>query len=175
VNRVTDKLTPITDTIFCCRSGSAADTQAFADVVKHNLQLISIELGEAPKVRTAANLFRKYCYQYRDNAIAGIICAGWDPDLGGQVYSIPLGGMCIRQAIAIGGSGSTYLYGYCDANYKAGMTKDQTIDFVKNAVSLAISRDGSSGGVIRIAAINEDGVQRLLYTGNDIPAFNTDM
>jgi 20S proteasome subunit beta 1 len=83
--------------------------------------------------------------------------------------------MCIRQAIAIGGSGSTYLYGYCDANYKAGMTKDQTIDFVKNAVSLAISRDGSSGGVIRIAAINEDGVQRLLYTGNDIPAFNTDM
>ena len=26
-NRVTDKLTPVTDTIFVCRSGSAADTQ----------------------------------------------------------------------------------------------------------------------------------------------------
>lgn len=26
-NRVTDKVTKITDTIYCCRSGSAADTQ----------------------------------------------------------------------------------------------------------------------------------------------------
>ena len=26
-NRVTDKITPVTDTILCCRSGAAADTQ----------------------------------------------------------------------------------------------------------------------------------------------------
>lgn len=39
VNRVTDKLTQVTDRIFCCRSGSAADTQAIADLVKYNLQL----------------------------------------------------------------------------------------------------------------------------------------
>lgn len=39
VNRVTDKLTPVTDKIFCCRSGSAADTQDIADNVKYNLQL----------------------------------------------------------------------------------------------------------------------------------------
>ena len=49
-----------------------------------------------------------------------------------QVYSIPLGGMCVRQQFAIGGSGSTYIYGYCDAHYKAGMTKEECIDFVKN-------------------------------------------
>ena len=36
-NRVTDKLTPVTKTIYCCRSGSAADTQAVADIVKYNL------------------------------------------------------------------------------------------------------------------------------------------
>ena len=32
-NRVTDKLTQVHDTIWCCRSGSAADTQAVADIV----------------------------------------------------------------------------------------------------------------------------------------------
>lgn len=36
-NRVTDKLTRITDQIYCCRSGSAADTQAIADVVSYHL------------------------------------------------------------------------------------------------------------------------------------------
>lgn len=36
-NRVTDKLTRITDKIYCCRSGSAADTQAIADIVAYSL------------------------------------------------------------------------------------------------------------------------------------------
>lgn len=36
-NRVTDKLTPIHERIFCCRSGSAADTQAIADAVTYQL------------------------------------------------------------------------------------------------------------------------------------------
>ena len=35
-----------------------------------------------------------------------------------QVYTIPLGGMWTRLPVAIGGSGSTYLYGYVDANYR---------------------------------------------------------
>ena len=43
-----------------------------------------------------------------------------------------------------------------------------------SAVALAISRDGSSGGVIRIAIIQEEGVERLLFTGKDIPKFNVD-
>lgn len=36
-NRVADKLTRITDNIYCCRSGSAADTQAIADIVAYHL------------------------------------------------------------------------------------------------------------------------------------------
>ena len=38
-NRVTDKLTMVHDRIWCCRSGSAADTQAIADMVHYYLQL----------------------------------------------------------------------------------------------------------------------------------------
>ena len=36
-NRVSDKIVPIAENIWCCRSGSAADTQAVADYVKHYL------------------------------------------------------------------------------------------------------------------------------------------
>ena len=39
-NRVTDKLTPVTDRVFCCRSGSAAATQAIADIAKYHLNFI---------------------------------------------------------------------------------------------------------------------------------------
>ena len=42
------------------------------------------------------------------------------------------------------------------------------------ALALAVGRDGSSGGVIRIASIEEGGVERHVYTGTDIPKFYDD-
>ena len=51
------------------------------------------------------------------------------------------------------------------------MSKEQCQEFVKNSVALAISRDGSSGGVIRIATIDESGIERKVFTGNDVPTF----
>nr|CDS28926.1 proteasome subunit beta type 6 [Hymenolepis microstoma] len=84
-NRVTNKLTPLTKYIYCCRSGSAADTQSLADVVKYHLEFHSVQMGREPTVSEAANVFHNMCYNYRDNLLAGIFVAGWDPVLGGQV------------------------------------------------------------------------------------------
>lgn len=39
------------------------------------------------------------------------------------------------------------------------------------ALSLAMSRDGSSGGVIRMCVITEDGVERLFVPGDQLPKF----
>ena len=45
-----------------------------------------------------------------------------------QVYSIPLGGMKIRQPVSIGGSGSTWIYGLVDEKYRPNMSKDECIE-----------------------------------------------
>ncbi|KAJ7368116.1 nucleophile aminohydrolase [Mycena albidolilacea] len=172
-NRVTDKLTHVHDRVYCCRSGSAADTQAVADIVHYYLQLFSQSSGAPPPVHTAASMFQKLCYENKDALSAGIIVAGWDKEVGPSVYNIPLGGGLFRQPWAIGGSGSTYVYGYCDATYKEGWGRDETVEFVKNTLALAMSRDGSSGGVIRMCVITEEGVERLFVPGNELPKFWT--
>ena len=170
VNRVTDKLTQITDKIYCCRSGSAADTQAVADIVKYRLNLFQMENNIEPTVHAAANIFRDICYNYREQLTAGIICAGWDERNGGQAYCIPVGGMLIREPIVIGGSGSSYIYGFVDSTFRVGMPEQECVDFVLKAVTLALTRDGSSGGCVRIGIINNDGCRRKLYLGNELPA-----
>jgi hypothetical protein len=141
-NRTSDKLTPVHDRIYCCRSGSAADTQQIAEYVRYYLEMHAVELGSLPQVLTAATLFRKLCYENKNRlqvpkavlfvsfsdasfSQAGIICGGWDPIEGGQVFSITMGGSLVKQPFALGGSGSTYIYGYCDSNYRSGMTKDE--------------------------------------------------
>ena len=168
-NRVSDKLTPIGERIFCCRSGSAADTQAIADIVRVRLQGHSLELGRLPQVVTAAKLFQNMCYEYKEQLMAGIICAGWDDVNGGSVYSIPLGGAMVKQPYAIAGSGSSYIYGYCDANWRPNMTREECLSFVKTALALAMSRDGSSGGVIRTVTITKDGWIKDFTPGNVLP------
>jgi 20S proteasome subunit beta 1 len=103
----------------------------------------------------------------------------------------------IKEPFAIGGSGSSYIYGFCDANYRDNFTQEECIEFVKTgrnlkqtnslinkvtilifnfyfplkALALAMSRDGSSGGVIRIASITEAGVVQTMTSGNEIPRF----
>lgn len=65
-NRVTDKLTQVHDTIWCCRSGSAADTQAVADIVAYYLNMYGIVNDEPPTTQTAAALFQELCYENKD-------------------------------------------------------------------------------------------------------------
>lgn len=94
---------------------------------------------------------------------AGIIIAGYDQRHGGQVYSIPLGGSLHKQSFSIGGSGSTYIYGYTDAHWKENMTEEEGINFVRSALQEAIKWDGSSGGVIRLVVLTAKGAVRHLY------------
>ncbi|CAM9393748.1 unnamed protein product [Ectocarpus fasciculatus] len=168
-NRVSDKITSLHDHIYACRSGSAADTQAITDYVRYFLASHSVELGRLPLVKTAAKMARGLCYNNKDRLLAGMIIAGWDPVDGGTVYEIPLGGTMMKQKFAIGGSGSTYIYGHVDAAFKENMTKEEAQQFVRKAISHAMARDGSSGGVIRMVVIDKTGVSREYIPGDQLP------
>ena len=86
-----------------------------------------------------------------------------------QPDNIPLGGSCIKMPWAIGGSGSTFIYGLCDSEFKDGMSKDEANRLVKLALSHAMARDGSSGGIIRTVTVTEEGNEREYVPGDQLP------
>jgi len=174
VNRVTDKLTKITDKIYACRSGSAADTQAIVDIVRYYMRTAQFESGQEPLVETAAKLCQDLCYKYKNSFMAGLIVAGHDSQQGGQVYCIPLGGTLVRQPWTIGGSGSSFIYGLCDNQYKESMSTEESHAFVRKCVSSAVKRDGSSGGVVRTAHIHSEGVNREIFNMETQKKFQTE-
>lgn len=166
-NRLTKKLDQIHDRIIVCRSGSSADTQAVSGFVEYYLQMHGVEYGRFPLVSTAAKLFRDFSYNYKDNMTIGIIVAGWDEKLGPQIFNIPLGGSIVQQPYAIGGSGSSFIAGYCDTRFKKDMSMQECKEFIKEALALAINNDTSSGGSISIATITKDGIDReMVYSPN---------
>mmetsp|Transcript_30814 Transcript_30814/g.64932 ORF Transcript_30814/g.64932 Transcript_30814/m.64932 type:complete len:244 (+) Transcript_30814:178-909(+) len=168
-NRSSDKIAQLHDHIWCCRSGSAADTQALTDYVRHYLAQLAVETGRPPEVKVAAHLMRRLCYENKDHLMAGVIVAGWDPVSGGAVYNIPLGGSCIPMPFALGGSGSTFIYGLVDAEFKENITKDEALALCKKAVAHAMARDGSSGGSIRTLVATKEGNVKEFVSGNALP------
>uniref|UniRef100_A0A3Q3SBG5 Proteasome 20S subunit beta 9a n=1 Tax=Mastacembelus armatus TaxID=205130 RepID=A0A3Q3SBG5_9TELE len=114
VNRVMNKLSPLHDKIYCALSGSAADAQAIAEIVNYQLDVHSIEIGEDPKVRSAATLVKNISYKYKEELSAHLIVA---------------------------------------------------------ALSLAMNRDGSSGGVAYLVTIDGHSTEERVILGNELPTF----
>ncbi|VBB30352.1 unnamed protein product [Acanthocheilonema viteae] len=173
-SRATDKITPITDRIVVCRSGSAADTQAISDVVKYYIEVYSMMEEEDVTVGRCAQIFRNFLYKYRDSLSASVLVAGYDDIEGGQLYAVPLGGYVTRQRCASSGSGSTFVQGFLDSQWKPGMTVEKCKEIVLYAVALATIRDGSSGGVIRLAVIDKTGTQKMAITAIMLVVFGAE-
>jgi 20S proteasome subunit beta 1 len=178
-NRASDKITPLSDGIYLLRSGSAADTQAVSDYVRYfaeqHEQQLQFKSDEPVKVHTVANLVKMMNYQNK-HLVGAMIVAGWDPVEKGQVYGCPIGGTIVREKWTIDGSGSTFIWGYMDSKYEDGMTKEDAESLVLHALALAMAKDGSSGGVVRLVTIDEDGASRRMVTENDaeFPAVGKD-
>ncbi len=64
-------------------------------------------------------------YANKAMLVGALIVAGWDAARGGQVYGVPIGGTLVRQRWTTDGSGSTYLWGYLDAEYKRAPRRAQ--------------------------------------------------
>lgn len=168
-NRIADKITPLADNVYLLRSGSASDTQAVANYVQLYLAQHQAEADQQATVKLAANMARQIIYGNKDKLQAGLIIAGFDKQAGGTVYTIPMGGTMMTVPYAIGGSGSAYIYGFCDRFWRPDMTEAEAKTFVIRALSLAVARDASSGGCIRTVTIDEGGPRREFLPCPQIP------
>lgn len=55
------------------------------------------------------------------------------------------------------------------------MTRDEAEELVITSISLAMARDGSSGGVVRLITLSKDGAKRRLVKGDEVQLFGEDL
>jgi len=147
-NKVARKFQKVSEHIAIMRSGSAADTQALAEELLLRLEeMQSSDEVHQVRVRAVATLLSTMCYQDKGSVSASLICAGWDPVEGVQVYSIPSGGALMpSSSFALSGSGAAYIYGFCESTWRSGLTQAECQSVVLKALALASAQDNSSGG-----------------------------
>ena len=92
------------------------------------MELYSLMEAEPITVYRSSQIFRQFLFNYREQLSASVIVAGFDSQKGGQIYALPLGGMVTRQHFTASGSGSTFVTGFLDNQWRPNMTLDQVRD-----------------------------------------------
>jgi 20S proteasome subunit beta 1 len=126
--------------------------------------------GENRRAVAAAAEFASNVVQRNKSSLSGaFVIGGWDLDGGYQLYHVSSSGLLMRKKIILAGSGSGYIFGWCDANYCEDFTLDEAIDFCVRGVAHAMVRDGSCGGIINVVQITEAGVKRMTVKPKSLP------
>jgi len=159
------KVLKISDKVVMTIAGTAGDGQALARLMSSELKLYKLQEGEVT-IKTAAtllaNVLRSSFKSFRPDMVQ-ILIGGHDID-GPHIYSVDLAGALEdAKTFAFTGSGSPMALGVLEDSYKDGMSVDEGLVLIHNALKVAKKRDLATGGEsVDVAVVTKDGVKWIL-------------
>ena len=154
-HKATKKLYKIDEHLALATAGLVGDLQVLSRYLSAEVNLYRLKRDRNIPIKSAATLMsnilnqRKFAPYY-----VQLVLGGWDAE-GGHVYSLDAAGGAIPDKYTAAGSGSPYVLGVLEDQYKDELTIDEGIDIAARAITAAIGRDSASGNGIDIAVINE--------------------
>ena len=158
-NKSVKKLFKISNNVALTTAGLVGHAQSLSRTLAAELRLYELKRNASMTVRGAATLTA--------NILVGrphyvqLLIVGTDED-GPSVYSIDSAGGSIPDVYCATGSGSPFMYGVLEDQYKDGMSRNQAIKVAAKALLASAQRDAASGNGMDLAVITKDaGYQQL--------------
>jgi proteasome beta subunit len=154
-HKTTQKLFKIDENLGLTVAGLVGDAQVLARYLSAEVELYKLKRNTSMSVKAASTLManilsgRRYFPYW-----VALVIGGMDQD-GGHVYSLDAAGGAIEDTYVTTGSGSPYVYGVLEDNYKEGLSSTEGVDIALRALSAAMKRDAASGDGVDIAIINK--------------------
>lgn len=82
-----EKIHPITDKIFCCGAGTAADCEMVTAMVSSSMKLHSYATGRPARVVTVKTMLSQHLFKYQGHVGAALVLGGVDLN-GPHLYSV---------------------------------------------------------------------------------------
>jgi len=160
-HKATKKLYKIDEHLALATAGLVGDLQVLARYLNAEANLYRLKRTVRMPVKSAATLMSNIMNQRKFTPYyVQLILGGYD-DTGGYVYSLDAAGGAIPDKYTAGGSGSPYVFGVLEDNYRDDMTADEGIDLAVRAITAAKNRDSASGGMISVAVITKEGFKEV--------------
>ena len=158
-NKSVKKLFKISNNVALTTAGLVGHALSLSRTLEAELSLYELKRNAPMTVRGAATLTA--------NILVGrphyvqLLIVGTDED-GPSVYSIDSAGGSIPDVYCATGSGSPFMYGVLEDQYKDGMNENQALKVAAKALLASAQRDAASGNGMDLAFITpESGYSQL--------------
>jgi proteasome beta subunit len=160
-HKETQKVFKISDHLAMTTAGLVGDAQVLVRWLSAESELFNLKRDAEMSVKAAATLManilsgrRMFPYWVQ------LLVVGVDPE-GGHVYSLDAVGGAIPDNYISTGSGSPYVYGVLEDQYKEGISTSEGADLAVRGLNAAIKRDAASGNGMDIVIITKRGYKQL--------------
>jgi len=165
-NKKTEKVVQITDKIAMTIAGSVSTIQMLEKYLKSELKLKHIRTGREATVKEAVNLMRNWVYTIIRQSymmdVSHFLMGGVDHH-GLHLYDLfPDGSLTEIDDFISSGSGSVYVLGMLENNYKKDLSQEEGIKLAVDAIDAALQRDIASGNGVNVFVIDKEGARKVL-------------
>lgn len=141
------KCIEITPFLLGTMAGGAADCMYWERHLGRLCRLYELRNKERITTAAASKLLHNIMYGYKGYGLSmGTMIAGWDKDLGPNLYYCDSEGTRVKGDKFSVGSGSPYAYGVLDEGYKYEMSVQEACELGRRSIYHATFRDAMSGG-----------------------------
>uniref|UniRef100_A0A7E4ZST5 proteasome endopeptidase complex n=1 Tax=Panagrellus redivivus TaxID=6233 RepID=A0A7E4ZST5_PANRE len=162
-----EKVHKLTESIYACGAGTAADLDQVTKMLSANLRLMELNTGKKARVITAMRRAKNHLYKYQGYIGAYLLIGGVDAT-GPHIYDVHAHGTTMAKPFAADGSGSYAAISVLEQNFKFGMTEEEAKDLVQRALHAGMHGDNASGNSLNLVVITESGTR---FEGPIVPDF----
>ncbi|XP_028120953.1 proteasome subunit beta type-7-A-like [Camellia sinensis] len=155
-----EKIHFMSPNIYCCGAGTAADTEAVTDMISSQLQLHRYHIGRESRVVTALTLLKSHLFSYQGHVSAALVLGGVNVT-GPHLHTIYPHGSIDTLPFATMGSGSLVAMSVFESKYREGLTRDEGVKLVTEAICSGIFNDLGSGSNVDVCVITKGQTEYL--------------
>ena len=164
-NKNIEKVFALTDNIVITIAGSVSAIQIITKYMRSEIKLRMLRSGRDFLVKEVASLLRNWVYSMIRHSggmdVSHFLIGGRDRD-GIWLYDLfPDGSLTMVDDYATSGSGSSFVYGVLESNYKADLTEQAGIDLAIKSVDTAMQRDIASGNGLNVYVVDKNGARKV--------------
>ncbi|MFQ6012203.1 MAG: archaeal proteasome endopeptidase complex subunit beta [Thermoplasmata archaeon] len=160
-HKTTRKVFKLDDNLAITTAGFVGDLQSLTRYITAEVELYRLKRGIPMPVEAAATLTANILAGRRFAPYLVQLVIGGVDSKGNHVYSLDLAGGSIPDNYVTTGSGSPYVYGVLEDQYREGMTASEGTDLAIRAITAAMKRDAASGDGINVVRITGEGFDEV--------------
>ncbi|MFH4982476.1 hypothetical protein AB6A40_009185 [Gnathostoma spinigerum] len=161
------KVHKLTDSIYACGAGTAADLDQVTKMLSAQLRLLELNTGRKAHVITALRRAKQHLFKYMGYIGAYLLIGGVDPT-GPHLYDCSANGTTMSKPYAAQGSGSYAAISILERDFTFEMSEAEALELVQRALEAGMHGDNASGNTLNLVVITKD---KTSFKGPIIPQF----